>query len=132
MTGSNPEHKKYIVLFDGTCKLCNNVVRFITKNDSRAIFCFIPLESEKAKEYFSMYEKENVKKGSMLLIEGEKLYLKSDAVFRILKRLDGLWPVLWVFIIFPRFIRDPVYDLIAKYRYRLFGPCVGCPEPRSC
>ncbi len=128
----NPGNIKHIILFDGTCKLCNNVVRFIAKNDSRMIFCFIPLESEKAREYLSLYDKENIKRGSMLLIEGEKIYFKSDAVFRILRRLDGLWPVLWIFLIFPRFIRDPVYDVVAKYRYRWFGPCVDCPEPRSC
>jgi predicted DCC family thiol-disulfide oxidoreductase YuxK len=124
--------KKSIILFDGTCKLCNNVVRFITKNDSRRIFCFIPLETEKAEEYLKKYYTKNVNKGSVLLIRDEKIYTKSNAVLHILKCLDGLWPLFYVFIIVPRFIRDPVYDIIAKYRYRWFGAIEGSTDYRSC
>ena len=126
------EAKKYIILFDGTCKLCNNVVRFITKNDSRRIFCFIPLETEKAEEYLKKYYAKNVNKGSVLLIRDEKVYTKSDAVLNILKCLDGLWPLLYIFIIVPGFIRDPVYDIIAKYRYRWFGAVSGSTGYRPC
>ena len=122
----------YIILFDGTCKLCNNVVRFITKNDSIGIFCFIPLESEKASEYLNRYNKKNVNKGSVLLIQNEKIFTKSNAVLHILKCLDGLWPLFYVFIVVPAFIRDPVYDIIAKYRYRWFGPSTSSPDYRSC
>jgi len=124
--------KKFIILFDGTCKLCNNVVKFITKNDSRKIFCFIPLASDKATEYLDRYHKKNVNRGSVLLIEEEKIYTKSSAVLNILKRLDGLWPLLYVFIIVPPFIRNPVYDVIAKYRYRWFGAIKGESHYRSC
>jgi len=122
----------YIILFDGTCKLCNNVVRFITKKDSIGIFCFIPLESEKASEYLNRYNKKNVNKGSVLLVQNEKIFTKSNAVLHILKCLDGLWPLFYVFIVVPAFIRDPVYDIIAKYRYRWFGPSTGSPDYRSC
>jgi predicted DCC family thiol-disulfide oxidoreductase YuxK len=124
--------EKYIILFDGTCRLCNNVVNFISRNDSRKIFCFIPLESEKASEYLSRYNQKDVNKGSVLLIQDEKIYTKSNAVFNILKCLDGLWPLLYVFIIVPGFIRDPVYNLIAKYRYRWFGASTNSQDYRSC
>jgi predicted DCC family thiol-disulfide oxidoreductase YuxK len=124
--------RKYIILFDGTCKLCNNVVKFITKNDRRKIFCFIPLASEKATEYLEQHHKKNVNRGSVLLIEDEKIYTKSTAVLNILKRLDGLWPLCYVFIIVPPFIRNPVYDVIAKYRYRWFGAIKGDQNYRSC
>jgi predicted DCC family thiol-disulfide oxidoreductase YuxK len=124
--------RKYIILFDGTCKLCNNVVRFITKNDSRMVFCFIPLESEKATEYLNRYNKKDVNKGSVLLIQGEKIFTKSNAVLHILKCLDGLWPLLYIFIVVPGFIRDPVYDIIAKYRYRWFGAIKGSQDYRPC
>jgi predicted DCC family thiol-disulfide oxidoreductase YuxK len=124
--------RKYIVLFDGNCKLCNNVVKFISKNDSRKIFCFMPLDSARAIEYLDRYNKKNVNKGSVLLIQDEKIYTKSNAVLNILKCLDGLWPLLYVFIIVPGFVRDPVYDIIAKYRYKWFGPVSGSPDYRSC
>jgi len=71
-------------------------------------------------------------KGTMMLIIQNKIYIKSDAVLRILKSLDGLWPALCIFLIVPRFIRDPIYDIIAKYRYKWFGPCIDCPEYRPC
>jgi predicted DCC family thiol-disulfide oxidoreductase YuxK len=132
ITDDKKKDRKYIILFDGTCKLCNNVVRFIAKNDSRKIFCFIPLDSEKASEYLNRYNKKDVNKGSVLLIEEEKIYTKSNAVLHILKCLDGLWPLFYVFIIVPGFIRDPVYDIIAKYRYRWFGAVKGDPDYRSC
>lgn len=128
----NKKRKRYIILFDGTCKLCNNVVKFISKNDSRKIFCFIPLESEKATEYLNRYNKKNVNKGSVLLIQEEKIFTKSSAVLNILRCLDGLWPLFYAFIIVPGFIRDPVYDIIAKYRYRWFGPAKGSIDYRSC
>jgi len=124
--------RKYIVLFDGNCKLCNNVVKFICKNDSRKIFCFIPLDSGRATEYLDRYNIKNVNKGSVLLIQDEKIYTKSNAVLNILKYLDGLWPLLYVFIIVPGFVRDPVYDIVAKYRYKWFGPVSGSPDYRSC
>jgi predicted DCC family thiol-disulfide oxidoreductase YuxK len=132
ITDDKKKDRKYIILFDGTCKLCNNVVRFIAKNDNRKIFCFIPLDSEKASEYLNRYNKKNVNKGSVLLIEEEKIYTKSNAVLHILKCLDGFWPLFYVFIIVPGFIRDPVYDIIAKYRYRWFGAVKGDPDYRSC
>ncbi len=131
-TENNKESKKYIILFDGTCKLCNNVVKFITKNDSKRLFCFIPLDSQKASEYLSRYNEKNVNKGSVLLIQNEKLYTKSNAVLHILKYLDGLWPLFYGFIIVPGFLRDPVYDIIAKYRYRWFGAVTGESDYRSC
>ena len=124
---------KYMILFDGTCKLCNNIVSFITKNDSGKIFCFIPLESEKALKYLIRFIKDGVNKGSVLLIQDDKVYTKSDAVLRILRCLDGLWALFYVFMIVPRFIRDPLYDIIAKYRYRWFGSCTDCPaDYRTC
>jgi predicted DCC family thiol-disulfide oxidoreductase YuxK len=132
VTEDKKKGRKYIILFDGTCKLCNNVVRFITKNDSRQIFCFIPLESEKATEYLNRYNKKDVNKGSVLLIQEDKIFTKSRAVLQILRCLDGLWPLFYVFIVVPGFIRDPVYDIIAKYRYRWFGAIKGTQDYRSC
>jgi len=123
---------KSIILFDSTCKLCSNAVRFISKFDSRKRFCFIPLTSEKAVEYLKLYSGNSSEKGTMMLISGEKIFVKSDAVLRILRSLDGLWPVFYIFLIVPRFIRDPVYNIVSEYRYRWFGQCTDCPEYRSC
>lgn len=121
MAGQIINKSMQTVLYDGNCNLCNNVARFIIRNDSRKIFNCVPFGSDEASDFLPLYDKKDIPKGSMLLIKDEKIYMKSDAVFRILKCLDGLWPVLYIFIVVPRFIRDPVYDIIAKYRYRWFG-----------
>jgi predicted DCC family thiol-disulfide oxidoreductase YuxK len=111
--------KNDIILFDGTCNLCNGVVNFIKRHDKRGHFCFVPLESEKASEYINNFENQGMSKGSLALISNGKIYLKSDAVLHILKCLDGLWPALYIFKIVPRLIRDPVYNIFARYRYKL-------------
>ena len=82
---NNISKKKYIILFDGTCKLCNNVVKFISKNDSRKLFCFIPLESALAADYLNRYRQKGVDKGSVLLIQDDRIYTRSGAVLHILK-----------------------------------------------
>jgi predicted DCC family thiol-disulfide oxidoreductase YuxK len=124
-----PGQKRLIILFDEACRLCNNIIWFISKNDRRGLFCFIPLYSEKAKEYFRNGGNRHLNSGSLLLIEDGKFYAKSGAVLHILRRLNGMWPVLYAFIIIPAFLRDPLYDIIARYRYRWFGSCVDCNVP---
>ena len=57
--------KKYIILFDGTCNLCNSSVNFIKKHIRRGQFHFIPLESEKASEFIIRFKKRGLNKGSM-------------------------------------------------------------------
>ena len=73
--------------------------------------------------------KENHLPESIVLIEGEKMYCKSTAALRIARRMDGLWPMFYVFIIIPKPIRDLLYDLIARYRYKLFGRQTSCMVP---
>jgi predicted DCC family thiol-disulfide oxidoreductase YuxK len=123
---------KNIVFFDSDCNLCNNAVRFIISNDRRERFCFVPLGSEKAEEYLRRYNILNAEKGTMMLIMNGRIYFKSEAVLRITRLLDGLWPALYIFLIVPGFIRDPAYELVAKYRYRWFGNYSGPPGFRPC
>ena len=112
--------RQSIVLFDGSCNLCNGTVDFIRSHNKKAQFSFIPLESEKASEYIIRFKKHGLNKGSVALIRNEIIYLKSDAVLEIVKCLDGIWPLLHVLVYVPRFIRDPVYYLIARNRYKFF------------
>lgn len=111
----------YIVLFDGICNLCNAAIRFITKHDKDKTIAFVPLQSEKAKELLknSAFNTENL--NSIVFIADQKIYLKSDAAIEIAKLLHGFPRLLKYFQFIPRPIRDFVYDLIAKNRYRLFG-----------
>jgi predicted DCC family thiol-disulfide oxidoreductase YuxK len=110
-----------IVLFDGICNLCNASVRFISRHDKDSKIQFASLQSEKAKELLknSAFNIENLH--SIVFIADQKIFLKSDAAIEIAKLLKGFPHYLKYVQFIPRPIRDVVYDLIAKNRYRLFG-----------
>ena len=110
-----------IVLFDGICNLCNASVRFITRHDKNNTIQFASLQSETAKQLLLKMNIDSQKIDSIIFISNEKMFIKSDAAVEIAKRLDGFPRLLKYFQLIPRPIRDFVYDLIAKNRYRLFG-----------
>ena len=110
-----------IVLFDGICNLCNASVRFITRHDKNNTIQFASLQSETAKEILSQLNIDSQKIDSIIFISNEKMFIKSDAAIEIAKLLHGFPRLLKYFQFIPRPIRDFVYDLIAKNRYRLFG-----------
>ena len=112
---------KAIVLFDGVCNLCNSSVKFIINHDSKNHFQFAPLQSEKGKELLRDFNIDNVELESFVLIENNKIYLKSTAALRIAKHLNKLYPLLFIFIIVPPFIRNGIYGYIARNRYTWFG-----------
>ena len=111
---------KRIILFDGDCNFCDSSVQFIIKRDPAAHFLFTSLQSEKGMELTKQYAiPDNV--DSLVLIEKGKAYTKSSAALRIAKKLDGMWHLLYLFILVPRKIRDSVYDYVAANRYKWFG-----------
>ena len=110
-----------IVLFDGICNLCNASVRFISKHDKKSKIQFASLQSETAKQLLLNKAIDTQKIDSIIFISDEKIFFKSNAAIEIAKMLDGFPNYLKYFQFIPRAIRDIVYDLIAKNRYRLFG-----------
>ncbi len=119
------------VFFDGVCNLCNGAVQFILDRDRHALFRFAPLQSDAATKILSE-RGVVIDQGAMdsvILIEGDRLYQRSDAALRIARRLDAPWPAAYVLIIVPRFVRDAVYKLIARHRYRWFGRTETCRVP---
>ena len=124
-----------IVLFDGDCNFCNSSVNFIIDHDLDSYFKFAALQSETGQRLLSENGVLYKDLDSIILVEFEKLYSKSTAALRIARRLSG-WPsILYDFIIIPIGIRDLLYDLFARNRYRLFGRKEVCripsPEERS-
>ena len=117
-----------LILFDGVCNLCNSSVNFIVKNDRKHIFRFASLQSEIGQRILKQHHKNTTEFNSVILINEEKFYEKSDAVLQIVKDLDGLsWLSIFRFV--PRFIRDVVYGFIAANRYRIFGKSETCRIP---
>ncbi|MFL6466639.1 MAG: thiol-disulfide oxidoreductase DCC family protein [Pyrinomonadaceae bacterium] len=118
-----------LVLFDGVCNFCNGAVNFVIERDNTGYFKFAPLQSEIGEEMCEKYGIDKLKTDSIVLIEDEQAYIHSKAALRIARRLSGLWPLFYGFIIIPRPIRDLAYKLFAKYRYRLFGRQDACMIP---
>jgi len=119
-----------VILFDGHCNLCNGAVRFIINRDKKEYFRYASLSWPIAKACLRDYP-EYAQFDSILLYEQNKIYAKSTAALRIAGKLDGMWPLLKIFIVVPRFIRDAVYDWIAKNRYRWFGKKSTCMIPET-
>lgn len=118
-----------ILLFDGLCNLCNGSVNFILKRDKGGKFKFASLQSEIVIELTKKYNIDLTIVDSIILIKNEKVFIKSDAVLEILKDLPIGWRVFRIGIILPKVIRDYLYDIIAKHRYRIFGKKDECPIP---
>ncbi len=117
---------KGVVLFDGVCNLCNRSVQLIIKQDKRDYFRFAALDSDYGKCMISRYQ---VAADSIVLIENDHAYTQSDAALRIARRLSGIYPVLYIAMIIPKFIRDRIYCFIASNRYRWFGKSQSCWMP---
>ena len=120
---------KSIVLFDGVCNLCNNSVQFIIKRDLKKHFLYASLQSDAAKDLLLQYNVNNSQPESIILLKQDKVYYKSSAILEIFRGLGGLWPIFYGLIIIPKFIRDPIYNLIARHRYRWFGKRESCMVP---
>jgi predicted DCC family thiol-disulfide oxidoreductase YuxK len=120
-----------IVLFDGVCNLCNATVQRIIDHDPEGRFRFTSLQSERAREVLAPFgvSPPQGDPDSVLLVLDGKLYSHSGAALRIARRMSGGYALLWVFIAVPWFIRDAVYRLIAKNRYRWFGREETCRIP---
>jgi len=117
-----------IILFDGVCNLCSASVRFVIKRDSKKIFRFASLQSEFAKKIILANNiSDSIR--TIVLLKGNKTYLRSDAALEISKDLNGLWPLLYFFKIIPQFVRDAVYNFISQHRYKWFGKTDECWLP---
>lgn len=124
-----------ILLFDGVCNLCNGAVQFVIKFDSKNTLRFAALQSEVGQQLLEHFNLPKEDIFSVILVENEKVYVRSSAALRMYKNMGGIWNLMYLFIIVPRPIRDTVYNFIAKNRYKWFGEKESCmiptPELRS-
>ncbi len=119
-----------ILLFDGNCHLCAGSVQWVLKRDKAGLFYFAPLQSELGRQtlkHLGVSESLN----SVVLVVGDRAYARSDAALETARCLGFPWSLLTVFRLVPRFIRDAVYDWIARNRYRWFGHSETCWMPKA-
>jgi predicted DCC family thiol-disulfide oxidoreductase YuxK len=124
--GSSP-----VVLFDGVCNFCNYWVNFAIRHDRKKKLKFAPLQSDAGKEIIRPFNLPIKHLTSVILIDEGKAYTQSSAVFRICKYLNGGWKLFYGMIIIPKFIRDFLYNIIARNRYRWFGKKESCMMPTN-
>ena len=133
---SDSENTRLILLFDGICNYCNKWVNIVIKHDKKKKFKFAALQSEAGKKLLRLHSLPEDNISSFVLIEnpgengaGGKAYLKSTAGLIMLKHLGGMRSLAYAFIIVPRFIRDFVYNIIARSRYKWWGKRESCMIP---
>ena len=122
---------KNIVIFDGVCNLCNTGVNFLIARDRKKQFCFVPMQSEVAQDLVKQYRPSGFDYESFLLIKNGECYDRSDAALEVAKELGGIWSWTRVFTLVPKPVRDVLYDLVAKHRYKIFGKRDQCMVPRQ-
>jgi predicted DCC family thiol-disulfide oxidoreductase YuxK len=124
-----PEGKK-IILFDGVCNLCNQAVRFVIKRDKKDKFRYAALQSGVGRELVAERKIDISEVDSIILIEpGIAYYTRSSAALEIGKSFGGIYKFLAIFEWIPKTLRDWVYDIIAKRRYKWFGRKQECMVP---
>jgi len=118
--------KQGIILYDGVCNLCNYAMRFIIKNGGARHYQFVSLQSDLGKQTIDAYGISEKAMSTVVLFENEKIYLRSTAILRIVRKLKGPVKMLYVFILIPPFIRNFLYNIIATNRYKWFGKTTDC------
>jgi predicted DCC family thiol-disulfide oxidoreductase YuxK len=120
-----------IILFDGICNFCNNIVKFVLKRNNKKPVYFASLQSETGKKILQEYGLPMDDMQTIVFIENGKVYTRSSAGLRICRYLRGAWPLCYGLIIIPKFIRDAVYNWIARNRYKWFGKKEECMIPTA-
>ncbi|MDA3821049.1 MAG: DCC1-like thiol-disulfide oxidoreductase family protein, partial [Bacteroidales bacterium] len=115
-----------IIFFDDICVLCSDSVRFIFRHDMKKQFYFASMNSDSFQELLKTFAEEEISTDSVLLYSKGKIYTRSGAALRIAWRLRFPFPLLSLAFIIPHFLRNAIYDLIARKRYHWFGKLDSC------
>ena len=132
----NKDHNLYfykvnnnqVILFDGVCNLCSGSVQFILKRDKEKKFLFASLQSVYGQALLKQLHLPTDTFNSFILYDGGEIFTRSTAALKMFSQLKG-WGWVKIFWIVPKFIRDAVYNLIAKNRYKWFGKKDECWLP---
>ena len=123
---NNKLYNKELIVFDGVCALCNNFVIFVIKNDKKSLYKFVSLQSieqNKLQDFDKLFDE---KINSIVLIKKESILSKSDAVIEIFRKLSFPYNLSPILLLIPRELRNLVYKIIAKKRFKIFGKIEYC------
>lgn len=125
-TQQQPQQKEQhlVLLYDGVCRLCNGVVKFVIARDPEKKFKFCALQSAAARPFLERAAiPANEALQSFVVVRRDGIAVRrSDAALTLGDELPWPWPLLsslgWLV---PRIIRDTVYSCVAASRYAVFG-----------
>lgn len=117
------------MVFDGVCVLCNGAVRFILAHEKAPIFSFTPVQSDLGQQVLTALSRPLDGNDSVVVIDGGRYYLKSDAIVRLAGALKAPWSWYALIRFCPRAWRDWAYDRLARNRYAIFGRYDSCMVP---
>lgn len=118
-----------VLIFDGLCYACHWIVKFSIARDPKGHLCFASFQSDAGREYLKEHQILLEEINSSVLIEGGKVYFRSKGALRMMRYLRFPWPLLYIFILTPPFIRDGLYRLVARKRFDWFGKMDACLMP---
>lgn len=128
-----------VIVFDGVCVLCNGWVRFLLRHDRRERYRFAAMQGDSGRALLVANGLDPDDPVSFLLVEYDlieqdarvspRVSTDTDAMRRVLMGLGGVWRIAAVTALLPRRVRDPLYRLVARNRYRWFGRHDACPVP---
>ncbi|MEN8887046.1 MAG: DCC1-like thiol-disulfide oxidoreductase family protein [Winogradskyella sp.] len=129
----NVPKDKLLILFDGVCNLCNSSVLYVIKRDKKNKFLFAPLQSEIGASVLKAFTIDTAKTDSILLYNPitHSISYKSSAALHVAKDLSFPTNLMTVFFIVPTFIRNWVYNFVAKNRYKWYGKKESCMVPTA-
>lgn len=125
----------HLVLYDGVCGLCDHFVQFLLRIDRHDRLRFAALQGPLGAAILEKAGRASSSLSTVIVVAdhetpAERLLERSDAALFAINSAGGLYRAVTVFRIVPRFLRDRVYDLVARWRYRIFGQFDACPIPR--
>ena len=112
-----------IVFFDGVCVLCDHFIQFLLKHDKKRQLYFSPIQG---KTIYKTIAASFMGENTVVFFDGEKAYIYSTAALKSIAALGGVWKIVQVLLLIPKWIRDPIYRYIAKHRYKWFGKKEQC------
>jgi predicted DCC family thiol-disulfide oxidoreductase YuxK len=118
-----------VILFDGVCNLCNGAIQFVIKQDKHQKFHFASLQSDYGQKILETHSLQTNDLKTLIYQDGDKIYFKSEAVIRIGIDAGGWLKIAVIAYILPLFLRNFMYDLLARNRYKIFGKRAECMIP---
>lgn len=113
--------ERKIIVIDGECSFCNKTAAFILKRNKSKDILFASSESDNGKVFIEKNQIQFDPKKTLIFVKGNRVYDRSSAALQIAKSMSGLYPAMLIFWIIPKFIRDTIYNFIAKHRYKIIS-----------